>query len=121
MSNIANQVVAVVATLLGFVAHDLLSDRNAAPAVVASAASPAAIDPVVTRSIDLDGVSLGDWLAVSLRADARHPPAPAMRLSGRAAPARPNPDHGKTEFADIRVNDVRSAAPRQQNDTAFLR
>lgn len=121
MSNIANQLVAVVATLLGFVAHDILSGRNAAPTVVATAALSAPVDPIVTRSVDLE-VSPRDWLAVSMRAEREALRAPAARMpASTLAAARPDPCDDETELAGIRVNEARSVAPAISADAAFLR
>ena len=121
MSNIANQLIAVVATLLGFVAHDILSERNVAPSVIANAALSAPHDPTTTRSIDLEG-SPRDWLAVSMRAERGALRAPAARMPpGTLAAARPDPYDDETELAGIRVNDARSIAPAVSADAAFLR
>jgi hypothetical protein len=111
MSNIANQLVAVVATLLGFVAHDALTQRSTPVTVVASA-TEATIDPVVTRALNLDGIS-SDWLNETK-------PRPLMRVSAAAVAPRLDPHHVDAEFADIRINHARVAAPGVRND-AFIR
>lgn len=119
MSSIANQLVAVVATLLGFVAHDALTERSA-PATVVASTSEAAIDPVVTRSVNLEGLSV-DWLAETPRAERAVQLRPAMRVSGATAAARPDHHHHvDAQFADVRINHVRATAPGQQIG-AFLR
>ena len=58
MSNVANQVVAVVATLLGFLAHDLLSEIRTTANPTSTTVAAADIDPVVTRSVDLGDLTL---------------------------------------------------------------
>ena len=58
MSNVANQVVAVVATLLGFLAHDLLSETRMTANPTSTTVAAADIDPVVTRSVDLGDLTL---------------------------------------------------------------
>jgi hypothetical protein len=116
MSNIANQLVAVGATLLGFVAHDALTERGA-PATVVASATEAAIDPVVTRSIDLQALS-ADWLAETRRAERAAQLRPAMRISRATAAARPDPRNVDAEFADI--DHARITAPGLRSD-AFIR
>jgi hypothetical protein len=118
MSNIANQLVAVVATLLGFVAHDALTQRSTPVTVVASA-TEATIDPVVTRALNLDGIS-SDWLNETARAERAAQPRPLMRVSAAAVAPRLDPHHVDAEFADIRINHARVAAPGVRND-AFIR
>lgn len=118
MSNIANQLIAVVATLLGFVAHDALTERNA-PATVVASATVSTIDPIVTRSVDLGAIS-ADWLATSPRAERVGQLRPAMRMSDSTGSSRPDSRHVEPEFADIRINDARVAAPGQRAG-AFLR
>jgi hypothetical protein len=109
MSNIANQLVAVGATLLGFVAHDALTDR-AAPATLVASAAETSVDPVVTRSIDLQGLS-ANWLREASRAERPAQLRPAMRVSRATAAARPDPRNDYAELAGIRINHVRVAAP----------
>jgi len=121
MSNIANQLVAVAATLLGFVAHDALTERQATVNAAVELAMVEAIDPVVTRSIDLDGVSLADLSEPTMRAGRETLQAPASRLSAATAPARVDVATSETELADIRVNRARSVAPAQQADFNALR
>lgn len=118
MSNIANQLVAVVATLLGFVAHDALTERSA-PATILASATEASVDPVVTRSVNLEGLS-ADWLSDTPRAERAIQLRPAMRVSSATAAARPGPHHVEAEFADIRINHARVAAPGARSD-AFIR
>lgn len=118
MSNIANQLVAVAATLLGFVAHDALTERSAPETVIASAAD-VSVDPIVTRSLNLEGLSV-DWLAASPRAERATQLRPAMRLSPPTAAARTDAYNVEVEFADIHINHVRAAAPGQRTD-AFIR
>lgn len=118
MSNIANQLVAVVATLLGFVAHDALTNRSAPVTVVASA-TEALIDPVVTRAVNFEGIS-ADWLNETARAERAAQPHPLMHVSAAAAAPRVDPHNVNTEFADIRINRARVAAPGARND-AFIR
>ena len=116
MSNIANQLIAVGATLLGFVAHDTLTERGA-PATIVASATEVAIDPVVTRSIDLQGLS-ADWLAETPRAERASQLRPMIRVS--LAAARPDPRRTDAVFADIRVNHARVAAPGMRSG-AFVR
>ena len=118
MSNIANQLVAVVATLLGFVAHDTLTERSAPETVVASAVD-VSVDPIVTRSVNLEGLS-ADWLAASPRAERATQLRPVMRISPPTAAARTDAYDVNVVFADIRINHVRVAAPGQRTD-AFIR
>ena len=118
MSNIANQLIAVGATLLGFVAHDALTERGAPARLVASAVD-ASVDPVVTRSIDLQGLS-ADWLAETPRAERAAQLRPMIGLSRATAAARPDLRHVDAEFADIRINHARVAAPGMRSG-AFIR
>lgn len=119
MSNIANQIMAVAATLLGFVAHDALSERSAPAAVVANAVQ-ANVDPIVTRAIDLDGIS-ADWMNDSPRAERAAQPSPIMPMSEGTAAARIDPFAVETEFADVRANNVEAAPDSRMIDAAFLR
>jgi hypothetical protein len=117
MSNVANQLVAVVATLLGFVAHDALTQHEA-PATLVVSATEAAVDPVVTRSLNLEGLS-AEWLSETPRAERAAQIRPVMRAA--AAPVtRIDPHHGDAQFADIRINDARVAAPGAHAN-AFIR
>ena len=118
MSNIANQLIAVGATLLGFVAHDTLTERGA-PATIVASATEVAIDPVVTRSIDLQGLS-ADWLAETPRVERASQLRPMIRVSLATAAARPDPRRTDAVFADIRVNHARVAAPGMRSG-AFVR
>ena len=89
MSNIANQLVAVTATLLGFVAHDVLTERQATEAAAARVEIAQAIDPVITRSIDLDRMTPGRVLDISMHNVRETVPAPgARRLRRHGARAR---------------------------------
>lgn len=116
MSNIANQVVAIVATLLGFAAHDALTERTA-PAVVVADAANTAVDPVVTRSVNLEGLS-ADWLSETPRAERAIQARPILRVSAATIAARP--DHAGADSAHALVNKARVAAPGAQADV-FLR
>lgn len=103
MSNIGNQVVAVVATLLGFIAHDFLSDAKMVPAannniIVASAD----VDPIVTRSVNMESLSVQSVESVAI-APAAVPGAPANRVTARTAAVKF--DDVETAFASI--NNVR--------------
>lgn len=118
MSNIANQLVAVVATLLGFVAHDALTNRSA-PATVVASAPEALIDPVVTRAVNLEGIS-ADWMNETARAERAAQARPLIRVSVAAVAPRVDPHHVDAEFADIRIKRARVAAPGMRND-AFTR
>lgn len=120
MSNIANQLVAVVATLMGFVAHDVLSERQAPDTAATNVAMVEAIDPIVTRSIDLDGVSADHFLDMSKSAEREAQRAPASRVTA-AAPVREDVAATATEVAGISINDARSMAPAQQADLNTLR
>lgn len=119
MSNIANQMVAVAATLLGFVAHDALSERGA-PTISVASAVQSDVDPVVTRAIDLDAIS-ADWLNDSPRAERAAQPSPSMPMSEGTAAARIDPFAVETEFADVRVNTVESAPDSRTIGAGFLR
>jgi hypothetical protein len=121
MSNIANQLVAVTATLLGFIAHDVLTERQAAEDVAAGIDIAQAIDPVVTRSIDLGGATLGREFDVSRRNLGEIVPAPATRVSTATAAARLDTASTGAELADIRIHAARSMAPVQQADLNTLR
>jgi hypothetical protein len=119
MSNIANQVIAVAATLLGFVAHDVLSDRNQPAPMVASATIPTGIDPVVTRSVEVAGVDTGAWMLVSPsigRAAIKAPPAPDAQAT---VATRPRLAAHATDVARLRLDDIRLEAPGR--DTTLLR
>jgi hypothetical protein len=120
MSNIANQLVAVVATLLGFVAHDVLSERQVVDAAT-NVALADAIDPIVTRSVDLAGSSVEHFLDMSTRAERVALSAPTSRLTAGTAPAHLDRNEVETSFADISVNAARSIAPLQQADLNALR
>jgi hypothetical protein len=117
MSNIANQLIAVVATLLGFVAHDALTQRNA-PTTVVAGLSQANIDPVVTRAINLEALS-AEWLSETPRAERQAQPRPLLQASAATAP-QVDPQRIDAEFADVRINNARVAAPGAHND-AFIR
>ena len=119
MSNIANQMMAIAATLLGFVAHDALTERSA-PATSVASAVQSDVDPVVTRAIDLDAIS-ADWLNASPRAERAAQPSPAMPMSEGTAAARIDPFATETEFADVRANDMRVAPDSRMIDAGFLR
>lgn len=119
MSNIANQLTAVVATLLGFVAHDALNERNAPQTAVVASAPEVVIDPVVTRSVDLEGLP-AEWLAGAPRAGRAQQPRPAARVPSATAATRPDPRHTDVQYADVRINQVRVAAPGMQAG-AFIR
>ena len=106
MSNIANQVVAVVATLLGFIAHDFLMEAktatNNSPVVVAAAAN---VDPIVTRSVALGNLSLDsqcstaglETASIALeRTPVRMTKVTGARLMA-ASGARPNPGPAPAE------------------------
>ena len=119
MRNIANQIMAIAATLLGFIAHDVLSERSA-PATLVASAMQANVDPVVTRTIDLDGIPT-DWMNESPRAERAAQPGPAISMSSGTAAARIDPFAIETEFANVRVNNVESAPDSRRIDAAFLR
>lgn len=118
MSNIANQLVAVVATLLGFVTHDLLTERQATPPVT-SIAADIALDPVVTRSIDLDGLPLS-WTVESLRAERVAQESPVQHVSASTSATGSDLRHVTPAFADSHLNHARIAAPEGRADR-FLR
>jgi hypothetical protein len=120
MSNIANQLVAVVATLLGFVTHDALTRHAVGPATIVASSTPeAVVDPFITRSVNLEGLPAG-WLADSSRAERAGQPRPVIRISGAPAATRPNSRFANIRFADNRLNKVRVAAPDARSD-AFIR
>ena len=119
MSNIANQLIAVVATLLGFVAHDALTQRSAPNTAVVASAPEALVDPVVTRSLNLEAIS-ADWLNDTPRAERVTQPRPLMRVSAAAAAPQVDPQRVDAQFADVRINNARVAAPGARND-AFIR
>lgn len=120
MSNIANQLVAVAATLAGFVAHDLLSQHAPTPTDVVPTLA-ASIDPVTTRALALNDLSDADWLSTSLRAERETLRAPRAASTVATAPARPSAHAMQARIADARVNDLRFGASGRRNETAFLR
>ena len=119
MSNIANQLIAVMATLLGFVAHDALTQRRVPATAVVASATDVAIDPVVTRSLNLEAIS-ADWLHDTPRLERLIQPRPAMRISAAAVAPQVDSQQVDAELADIRINDARVAGPGERND-AFIR
>jgi hypothetical protein len=121
MSNIANQLVAVTATLLGFVAHDVLTERQATEAAAARVEIAQAIDPVITRSIDLDRMTPGRVLDISMHNVRETVPAPAARVSAATAPARVDTASTGAELAGIRIHAARAIAPVQHTDLNTLR
>lgn len=121
MSNIANQLVAVMATLLGFVAHDALTQRQATEIAAATIEIATGADPIVTRSIDLAGLTVTDGFDLSMRAQAEAQHAPAARISAATAPARGDVATTETELALLRASAARSVAPVQQVDLNTLR
>ena len=103
MSNIANQVVAVVATLLGFVAHDFLSEAKTVSAVDTNIVVAAAnVDPMVTRSVNMESLSFQSVETVAI-APAAMPGAPANRVTVRTSAVKF--DNVESAFASI--NNVR--------------
>lgn len=114
MSNIANQLVAVVATLLGFVTHDVLTQRQATVPAVPVAAE-AAVDPTVTRSIDLEGLSL-TWTMESLRAERVAQQGPVQRVSASTSATGSTLHDLKGVLAGSHVNQARIAAPEGRTD-----
>jgi hypothetical protein len=102
MSNIGNQVVAVVATLLGFIAHDYLSDARTIPAVNTNMIVAAAdVDPIVTRSVNMESLSLQ-----SIESTAVAPatmPAPASSVTARTSAVK----FDDVESAFASINNVR--------------
>ena len=119
MSNIANQLIAVAATLLGFVAHDTLVQRSAPAVAIVASATEAAVDPIVTRSLNLEAIS-ADWLDDTPRAERAIQPRPLMRVSAAAAAPQVDIHHIDAHFAGVRVNNLRVAAPGARED-AFIR
>lgn len=121
MSNIANQLIAVVATLSGFVAHDLLSQRSA-PATLATVPTvSASLDTMTTRAISLDGLSVGDWLAASPRAERPALALPAATQARATDSGRPIPYETDIDFAQARVNDLRFDDLGRRVQPALLR
>lgn len=118
MSNIANQLIAVGATLLGFVAHDALTQRSA-PTTAVAGLTQASIDPVVTRAINLESLS-AEWLSETPRAEREAQPRPLLRVSAAAAAPQVDPQRIDAQFADVRINNARVAAPGARSD-AFIR
>lgn len=120
MSNVANQVVAVAATLLGFVAHDLLSDdKSVAPQDIAAATIPVA-DPIVTRSVKMD---LSEIHLASFAAPGNlQPAAPVISASGRT-PAVKSDDFSSAllTFAGARSNVADAARRLDPASSAYLR
>lgn len=120
MSNIGNQVVAVVATLLGFIAHDFLTEArpiaNTSANVIVAAAD---IDPVVTRSVDMEGLSL-ETNASHAAAPAAMPQAPAAAMTERTAAVKfEDADIAFAGMDDVReIGAIRSIAPQ---DADYLR
>lgn len=120
MGNVANQLVAVAATLLGFVAHDVLSERNGGATAPASVSVAAAVDTVVTRGIPLEVMPVEEWLTVSPRTSHDVLRAPVARIPGGTAAARPA-RQGKRSLAGVRVNELSDAPPAGDAEMTFLR
>jgi hypothetical protein len=103
MSNIGNQIVAVVATLLGFVAHDFLSDAKTVSTndtnIVVAAAN---VDPIVTRSVNMESLSV-EFVETTAIAPAAMPGAPASSVTIRTSAVK----FDDSENAFARVNNAR--------------
>lgn len=103
MSNIGNQVVAVVATLLGFITHDFLTETKPVANTTANVIVAAAdVDPMVTRSVDMETLSLDIHTSLAIT-PAASPRAPAAAVSARTAAVKLE----DTDIAFAGVNDVR--------------
>jgi hypothetical protein len=101
MSNIGNQVVAVVATLLGFIAHDFLTEAKTVAAVDANIVVAAAtVDPIVTRSVNMESLSVQSVESIAI-APAAMPGAPASRVTVRTAAVKF--DNVESAFASARM------------------
>lgn len=122
MSNIGNQVVAVVATLLGFIAHDFLSEAKTVPAVDTNVVVAAAnVDPVVTRSIDMESLSVQSVESVAI-APAAMPGAPANRVTIRTSAVKF--DDIDTAFAsnnNARGNGIPLGTSVSDRDAGYVR
>ena len=104
MSNIGNQIVAVVATLLGFIAHDYLSEAKTIPALNTNMIVAAAdLDPIVTRSVNMEGLSLQSVESAAVAPVAK-PNAPASSVTVRTAAVK----FDDVESAFASINNVRS-------------
>lgn len=122
MSNIGNQIVAVVATLLGFVAHDFLSEAktvstNDANIVVAAAT----IDPIVTRSVNMESLSV-EIVETAAIAPAAMPSAPASSVTIRTASVKF--DDSETAFAsvsNVRGNGIPVETSVSDRDAGYIR
>jgi len=104
MSNIGNQVVAIAATLLGFVAHDYLSEAKTIPALHTNRIVAAAdVDPIVTRSLNMGDLSLQSIESAAV-APAARPHAPTSGITVRTAVVK----FDDVESAFVSINDVRN-------------
>lgn len=120
MSSIANQMMAVAATLMGFVAHDALTDRTAAPATQVAGIVQGDIHAAKTRAIDLDVLS-ADWLDPSPRAERAFQPRPTMPVSSPTAAARTDPSDVEPEFARVGTSSQEQAPASRGIEAGFLR
>jgi hypothetical protein len=118
MSNIGNQVVAVVATLLGFIAHDFLSETNTVPAIDTNMVVAAAnVDPVVTRSVNMESLSV-EFVETVAVAPAAMPGAPASGHTIRTAAVK----FDDIESAFASVNNVRgNGIPVETSVSGYIR
>jgi hypothetical protein len=118
MSNIGNQVVAVVATLLGFIAHDFLSEAKTIPTVNTDMVVAAAnVDPIVTRSVNMESLSV-ELAETAAIAPAAMPGAPANRVTVRSAAVK----FDDTESAFASVNNVRgNGIPVETSVSGYIR
>ena len=114
MSNIGNQVVAVVATLLGFIAHDYLTEARPVANSSANVIVAADINPTVTRSVDMQDLSLEAATSLPV-APAAMPAAPAAAMTGRTAAVKA--EDLATALADLseahETKAFRSIAPQE--------
>ncbi|UVC07750.1 hypothetical protein IHQ71_21550 [Rhizobium sp. TH2] len=122
MSNIGNQIVAVVATLSGFVAHDFLSEAKTVSTtdtnIVVAAAN---VDPIVTRSVNLESLSV-KFIETAAIAPAAMPAAPASGVTIRTAAVKF--DDSETAFAsvnNVRGNGIPVETSVSDRDAGYIR
>jgi hypothetical protein len=115
MSNIANQLVAVAATLAGFAAHDTLTSRHGSQQIVVGVA-PNETSRTVTRAIDLSTIA-ADWPTGSPRAEPVAQLRPALHRPSRTPSTRPQRNMPAIEIGAH----VRAAPDLRSIDAASLR
>jgi hypothetical protein len=122
MSNIGNQVVAVVATLLGFIAHDFLSEAKTVATVDTNMVVAAAdVDPIVTRSVSMESLSIQSVESVAI-APAAMPGAPANRGTIRTAAVKFDDIQGAFASAgNVRGNGIPIETSISDREAGYIR